>query len=259
MTHRFFLGGRDLEMQEIRILLDRYAPNRTEDLHLPWGARLSSYRQPLLSALAHGETPVLAELLDDLPPEAFDRAAVIIVDHHGDRAGTAQPTSIEQVFHLLGLPPDAWTRWLSLVSANDRAHVAGMLAIGASRDEIIAIRKADRAAQGVTADDEAEAARVIGERKQDGRLTIITISGTTSSPVADLMLPALGGPGYDRLMVRMRGEVAVFADGTAIERLAAQFPGSWWGGDLPRAGFWGMNAAAEKTNELNTAINLLRY
>ena len=50
MRHRFFLGGRDLEMAEIRKLLDRHARDRIEDRHLPWGAKLSQYRDELLAA-----------------------------------------------------------------------------------------------------------------------------------------------------------------------------------------------------------------
>ena len=154
MNRRFFLGGRDLEMLEIRRLLDRHAAGRIEDKGLAWGAALSAYREELLAALSRGETPVLIELMDDLPPALFDRGRVIVVDHHGPLAGHDRPTSIEQVFALLGLPAAAWTRHLALVAANDRAHVVGMRALGATAQEIAEIRAADRAVQGVSAADE---------------------------------------------------------------------------------------------------------
>ena len=102
MAYRFFLGGRDLEMVEIRRLLDRHAAGRIEDKRLAWGAALSAYREELLAALARGETPVMIELADDLLADLFDRARVIVVDHHGPLAGHDRPTSIEQVFALLG-------------------------------------------------------------------------------------------------------------------------------------------------------------
>ena len=258
MRHRFFLGGRDLEMAEIRKLLDRHARDRIEDRHLPWGAKLSQYRDELLAAARHDETPVLIELEDDLPEDAFDRRRAVVVDHHGPRAGANRPTSIEQVFGLLGLPAADWTRWLSLVAANDRAHVAGMRALGASPDEITAVRAADRAAQGVTERDEAEAVRAIAARRREGRLTVVETTGTTSSAIADRMLPELGGPGYRRLLVRMPDEVAVFADGEPISRLGALYPGSWWGGDLPNAGFWGTALASGRHNALDEVIGLLR-
>ena len=157
MTHRFFLGGRDLEMVEIRRLLDRHAADRIEDKGLAWGAAVSAYHSELLAALPRGETPVLIELKDDLPADLFDRGRTVVVDHHGPLAGH-RPTSIEQIFALLDLPAEAWTRRLELVAANDRTHVAGMRALGATAGEIAEIRAADRAAQGVTAADEARGA-----------------------------------------------------------------------------------------------------
>nr|WP_294577416.1 hypothetical protein [uncultured Rhodopila sp.] len=255
---RFLLGGADLEMAEIRSLLDRHAADRVEDRRLAWGATLSAYRTELLAALAAGETPVAIELPDDLPPGLFDRDRMRVVDHHGERAGADKPTSIEQVFALLGLPAAEWTRWLALVAANDRDHVAGMLAAGASAGEIAAVRAADRRAQGVTEADEAEAVRAIAARRQDGGLTVVETVSHTSSAIADRMMPALGGPGYRRLLVAMPEKVAVFADGEAIRALGESYPDSWWGGDLPAAGYWGMTLPAVRRGELGALVSRLR-
>jgi len=238
----YFLGGRDLEMAEIAKLLAEHAPGRVHDKQLAWGARLSAYRAELMRAVAAGETPVLVELEDDLPPDAFDRAcSVVVIDHHGSRAGQDRPTSIEQVFVRLGLPAKAWTRRLALVAANDRGHIAGMREIGASREEMTAIRAEDRATQGVSATDEVEAVRAMASRRMRGRAAWVETTSNTSSAIADRMHADVGGPGYERLIVVMPGKVAAFGDGTMIEALRLAFPGSYWGGDLPRAGFWGMD------------------
>jgi len=259
MALRFFLGGADLEMVEIGKLLGRHAAGQFEDRHLSWGAKLSAYRDPLLIALGNGDTPVPVELPDDLPADLFDRHRLVVVDHHGDRAGADRPTSLEQVFRLLALPPKDWTRWHALVAANDRGHVAGLRAAGASADEIAAVRAADRHAQGVTEVDEAEARRAINGRRNDGRLSIVETTSSTSSAIADLMLQDLGGPGYDRLMVAMPGSVAVFGDGAAILDLGARYDGSWWGGDLPQAGYWGMTLLSDrKSEELARLVDALR-
>ncbi len=241
---RFFLGGHDLEMGEIKTLLSSVAPGRCEDMGLAWGAKASGYAAQIAASLAAGETPVLVELLDDLP-STLDRRLIVIADHHGDRAGGEAPTSLHQIFALLKLPAAAWTRRMDLVAANDRAHVAGLQAAGATITEIIAIRAEDRAAQGITEADEAEARRAIAERCRADGFTEVTTTSNTSSAIADLMLPALGGPGYDSLLVVMLGKIAVFTCGDAIQRLAAAFPGSYWGGDLPRRGFWGMEGGGE--------------
>lgn len=144
MTRHFFLGGYDLEMVTIRDLL-KHLGQPFCDKRLHWGARASQYRAEIEETLVRGETPVLVELQPDmdLPPER-----VVLVDHHGERAGADRPSSLRQVFKLLRLPAARWTRELALVEANDIGHVRGMLALGASLEELVRIRRADRAAQG---------------------------------------------------------------------------------------------------------------
>jgi hypothetical protein len=235
----FFLGGADLEMQAIRTLLEAHASERFSDNRLAWGAAVSVYADAIRAALARGRTPVLVELADDLPADAFDRRRVIVVDHHGPLAGHDRPTALEQVFRLLGLPAAAWTRELALIAANDRGHIRAMQALGATPDEIATIRRRDRAAQGVTAEDEAEAERAVAARRRAGRLTRIDTASRTSSAIADAMEPGLGGPGYDALLVVMPDSLACFADGETVAWLAAAVPGSWSGGDLPTRGYWG--------------------
>ena len=112
--------------------------------------------------------------------------------------------------------------------------------------------------QGVSAADEAEARRAIAARRQDGRLTLIVTTSHTSSAIADLMLPELGGPGYQRLVVVMPDKIGVFGDGAAIKALGADYPGSWWGGDLPAAGYWGMALPAERRPVIEELVVRLR-
>lgn len=235
----FFLGGRDLEMLAIRALLERHAPGCFTDKRLAWGAKVSDYRDEIPAVLGEGGTPVLIELTDDLPLEAFERRRCLIADHHGPLAGQDRPTAIEQVFALLGRPAAEWTRELALVAANDRGHIPAMKALGATDAEIAAIRARDRAAQGLGAADEAEARRAIAARQVVGRLTLAETSGQSSTAIADLLEPALGGPGYDALLVVMPAELAFFGDGETVSWLAGKLAGSWSGGDLPVRGFWG--------------------
>ena len=258
MTYRFFLGGRDLEMAEIRRLLHQHAPGLIEDKHLRWGAKASDYQAELARALDRGETPVLIELAEDLPADLLDPTRVVVVDHHGARAGADRTTSIEQVFTLLRLPSTCWTRRLELVAVNDRAHVKGLKAAGASLAEIAELRTLDRAEQGVTIEDEREAQRAILTRRVVQRLTIVETTSATSSAIADQMLPELGGPGYLRLLVAMPEQAAVFADGPAIVELANAYPGGWWGGALPEAGFWGMSWPVDRRGTLAAVVDLLR-
>ncbi len=240
--YAFFLGGADLEMMEIaRLLRDRRTADPAYAMHakpLPWGAGVSVYGDAAGAALARGETPVLVELRNDVGLPA-DR--VIDVDHHGGRAGDDKPTSIEQVFALLGRPPRQWTRRLALVAANDRGYIPGLVAAGATPDEIAAIRAEDRAAQGITAEDETEAERAVAQWEQHcgGALTVVTLGHDRFAAVSDRLHRGLGGPGYASLLVLGRSEAQYDGSGDVIACLSRAVSDSWCGGALPERGFWG--------------------
>ncbi len=237
----FFLGGHDLEMVTIRDLLVEVAPDRLYDKGLSWGAKASAYREEITQTLARGFTPVLVELSDDLN---LTPGQCLIVDHHGEQAGENKPTSLHQVFALLRLPPGRWTRWLELVTANDRGYVPAMLEGGASQEEIIQVREADRAAQGITPEEEAVGARAVAtaENSADGLLTIVHLPHSRTATVADRLQPELGGPGYKNLLVYCPDQVNFFGAGEMVLALEKHFPGGWYGGALPARGFWGHSA-----------------
>jgi hypothetical protein len=244
----FFLGGYDLEMLTIRDLLDEYAPGRYCDRGLSWGAKTSDYRAEIVETLGKGITPVLVELTDNmgLQPHPYsgplsDDDGVVFVDHHGLLAGADKPTSLHQIFALLGLPSDAWTRRMELIAANDRGYIRGMLDAGATRDEINAIRAADRAAQGITEEQERQAAEAIQESEEvcRGRLTVVRLPHNRTAAVADRLAPELGRQGYENLLVISPCEVNFFGSGELVFELDRTFPGGWSGGCLPDQGFWG--------------------
>lgn len=240
----FFLGGSDLEMQAIRGLLEETAPDRFHDKRLGWGARASAYKKEIAQALAAGHTPVLVELEDDLglAPEG-----VIVADHHGPRAGAENPTSLHQVFALLDLPSERWTRWFDLVAANDRGHIAEMLALGATAEEIARVRAADRAAQGIGPQEERAGEEAVrrAETLAKGRLTLVRLPHAHTATVTDRMNPALGGPGFQNLLVLSPDEVNFFGNGELVMALDECFPGGWYGGALPQNGFWGRAGSGE--------------
>lgn len=234
----FFLGGRDLEMTVIRELLEKYAPDRFHDHQLAWGAKATDYRSEIQTCLATGRTPVLIELEADM---TLDPRKVVVIDHHGRWAGSDRPTSLHQVFELLELPAELWTRRHALVAANDRGYIPALAELGASRDEIAAVRAADRAAQGITSEQEQEGERAVryAEVLADGQLTVARLTHDRTAAVADRLDPLLGGPGFHNLLVLSPRQVNFFGAGTWIDRLASEFPGGWYGGALPERGFWG--------------------
>lgn len=240
----FFLGGRDLEMVEIAHLLTAEGLPFA-DKGLAWGARLSDYRDEIEHALSAGKTPVTVELADDMPDAWPMRVHLISVDHHNERAG--EPSSLRQIFTLLDLAPARFTRRLALVEANDTGHIPGMRAIGATNDEMLAIRREDRAAQGITPAEEvsgraalATARRLAVPLAEGGMLTLVQCAHARTATIADPLAldPAFAHLPRD-LLVLAPDSVHFFGAGPAVAALAATFKGGWRGGDLPHRGFWG--------------------
>lgn len=234
----FFLGGHDLEMITIRDLLRECGVDSIFDKGLSWGAKTSDYREEIEACIQEGRIPVLIELVDDLGL-APDR--VIVVDHHGELAGRDRPTALEQVFQLLGLPPERWMRWLALVAANDRGYIPELVRMGATREEIEKIRAADRVAQGITEEQEVAAKQAVeaAEVLAGGALTVVRLPHSRTSAVVDRLDPTLNGPGYENLLVVSPGQVNFFGSGDLVRELDREFPGGWYGGGLPEQGFWG--------------------
>jgi hypothetical protein len=250
----FFLGGQDLEMQCIAKLLAQHAPGRFKDAHLGWGAKASSYKAALFEVLDCGYAPVLIELENDLPLQAHQ---IILVDHHGSRAGAGATTSLEQVFALLQLPKNLWTRELALVAANDRGWIPELQAIGATVAEISDIRRADRAAQGITELHERQAEAALAALRYldaEQRFAVVELAHSKTAAVADRLHPALGHAQPELLLVQSPSETNFFGPGWVIMLLEQHFPGGWRGGALPEQGFWGIGRRVALDAELITSI-----
>jgi hypothetical protein len=222
------------------------------DRQLAWGAKASAYRDEISACRAVGRIPVLVELNDDLGVQsAASSGEVRLIDHHGDRAGENAATALEQVFRLLDRPADEWSRHYALVAANDRGYIEGMLALDppASREEIQSIRAADRQAQGISADKEAAGRTAAAQSEQfaGGRLTVVRLPHNRMVTASDALHAALGGPGFENLLILSPSQTLYQGDGRAIERLKELYPGGWWGGSLPKRGYWGIAHNLEKT------------
>lgn len=222
-----FTGGYDGEMIEI-LNVCREVGVETVDKHLSWGAKASDYAEEIAQAVSAGKTPVLVELtLDTEIPNC-----ALIVDHHNENA--SRPSSLQQVLDLFGLKP---TRRQQLIAANDSLYIPGMLALGATPEEIAAVRRADRAAQGVTPEQEAEAERAIADAEVINGVVIVKMSHSKTSTVCDRMFdPEL----EERLLVLSEkdGEANFFGNGELCKKLHNRF-GGWMGGNLSECGYWG--------------------
>lgn len=205
----FLLGGNDLEMTTIKNLLVN-AGEQFETHDLRWdNAKLSSYEKTLEE---YGNSPDYQiygiELNEDIPhPDNYVR-----IDHHNYFAN--KPSSLEQVAKLLDLAMD---RHMQLVAANDSRYIPGMIKLGASREEIDDIRRADRAAQGVSEDeDERLAEESLKSCKGDASNLYVVKSLTSKfSAICDRMYP------YRRLLI-YNDDVAEFY-GEGVNDLTSLF------------------------------------
>jgi len=233
----FFLGGHDAEMLEIRNILQR---NNIPyfDRQLKWGAKLSEYKDDL-NSLGTDQCPVFVELNLDCPYPEY----AVIIDHHGKRAGKDQLTAIEQTARRVGIELN---RHQQLISINDKAHIRGMKAFGATESEIHTIRSLDRKAQGVTPEDEQKAQVTIEKHLRvicDDVAVIKSLCERTSCVVdrihdqyrhiivysPDSKMHYFG-PGKNVLFFR---DIL-----TGMQRRDKDIE-FWYGGDLPDVGFLG--------------------
>ena len=230
-----FLGGRDLEMIEIARMLATCSSVEVHDQQLSWGATASAYSMEIRAAIHRGDRVAIIELPDDLPAD-IPRDCIVWIDHHGMLAGVNRPTSLEQIFQLMEFSPQQWTRDLMLVAANDRGHIRGMRDAGATPEEIQNIRARDRAAQGITPQEEEQGrdAAAGAVAHFGGRLLAVQLPHTRTATVTDIL------PDAENLIVFCPGQTVFFGSGRSIEALRVAYPEGWFGGDLPERGYWGV-------------------
>lgn len=206
----FLLGGADLEMNTIRLLLNRQQCCY-HDLHLKWdNACLSAYKDYIDRSRDDRNCRFVGiELQEDIvPPSGY-----IQIDHHNENAG--KPSALEQLADLLGVPLN---RYEQLVAANDRAYIPGMKALQASDTEISEIRRADRACQGVTEEQECLAEQAIKECLEvcNGLILVKALS-PCFSPICDRLFP------YEKLLVYTDDEWIYY--GKQTDKLISLFQG----------------------------------
>lgn len=184
----------------------------------------------------------------------------VYIDHHGQRAH--RPASVIQV--LTWIKPnisEATLRWVELIAANDSAHISGMVALGATPDEIRRVRDLDRRAQGITPEQEAAAEEAVLMQSYYGFFTIVRLPHSKCATVTDRLHALAGGPGYENLLILSPDEQNFFGDGAICSKLAEKYPGSWSGGaGLGHAGeeaYWG-RVGGDPANIIDD-IKLIRY
>jgi len=176
----------DLEAVEIRNLLAN-AGEKVLISQQSWGASWENLEPEIVAEIndlfqSNPDTEVIGVELFGVCPWSNSRT----IDHHtwGSGDSSHELSSIEQVAEELGVELN---RYLRLVAANDKAWFPGLKAAGATAGEVDVIRQADRCAQGVTPDDEAQAVRDIESAERRGGRVLVrtTLSSYQVSPISD--------------------------------------------------------------------------
>lgn len=199
------------------------------DKNLWWGASVKDYEKEILDLLQKWKQPVAIEL-SGAGEWAFKQ--VRSIDHHGEL--TKNPAAISQVLELIGVEPNLEDE---LIAANDRWYIPelirtlekyGIRNSKEQRKHIDYIRALDRAAQGITSQQEKQAQDAINKKEilLDGKLLIITSPHSKTSVYAD----RLYGTYSNLLILADDGEINFYGNGVLCEALHKKFWG--WAGNI---------------------------
>ena len=165
------------------------------------------------------------------------------IDHHiydGDDR-TNELSSLEQVAQLVNHKLSLFEEF---VSANDKGFIPAMYKLAKTKNlseeetqkMIEKVRLQDRAAQGITPEQEKIAEKAIEEAEVSDLLTEVRMSHSKTATVCD----RLWGSYENLLILSEDGEVNFFGCQKVIKKLSDLVKGSWSGGDLDHDnGFWG--------------------
>ena len=205
----FLLGGFDLEMSEIR--------NMLEENNIQYFDRSLTWSNAYLKEYAH-ELDIYGNNEDvniygvELQEKGFDSipSNYFRIDHHNEMSN--HPASIIQVAAVLDIPV---SHYRQLIAANDSGYIPGMTSMGATPEEINAIRQLDREKQGVTVQDEEMAVKAIENRTIEQGIIVVKSETNRFSPVCDRLFP------YEKLMIYTDDELMFYGQGK--DRLTVHF------------------------------------
>lgn len=83
---------------------------------------------------------------------------------------------------MLGIEP---TRKMQLVAANDAGYIPAMMEMGATKEEIAQIRYQDRAAQGITPEQEKQAEEAVANATEFCGVTVVKMPHSKTATVTD--------------------------------------------------------------------------
>ncbi|MFW5852320.1 MAG: hypothetical protein ACOCWB_08855 [Bacteroidota bacterium] len=243
----FLLGGKDLEMVTIQNILNskqtECLPKKEEELP-KWGASIDMYKHILDDEKYKSYDIYAVELTE--PPGWKKPDNLTIIDHHGEKEKSL--SSLEQVAVKIG---HTLSDQEKLIAVNDKSYITGMIEFGATMEEIYDIRRKDRAAQGVTADDEKKAQDSIKLKINNDDVIVVKSSTQRFSAITDRLYP------YSKLLIYTNNEIVYY--GINKNKLVSKFDKEisdklvyHGGGDN---GFIGFTSTFLEKNDITESIN----
>lgn len=219
----FLLGGWDLEMLEIKRILNNIPGVIVLDNHLSWEtAKLSSYHNVIKEYTNVDDVVIYGVELQENSffsiPANYRR-----IDHHNE--AEVKPSSLEQIATLFNVPLN---RDQQLIAANDKGYIPAMIKIGASPIEIQEIRLRDRQAQGVSEEDERIAEISIDSKTIEHGVIIVKSITNHFSAICDRLFP------YKQLLIYNHNELVYYGEGKDL--LADLYKGSLIEGKMYHGG-----------------------
>jgi len=185
----FLLGGHDLEMSAIKLLLKQLNITTINDKGLNWGnASWKSYKDTIDQLRKEDDYIVVGIELkdkDQKPANAID------IDHHN--AERCKPSSLEQVAELLksaNILKDDLSIYQKQIAANDKGYIQAMLDMNMSPDDIENIRQQERRILKINNDDWLKAEKSVKEHSKyvlDGKLLIIEALTPKFAAISDYL------------------------------------------------------------------------
>ncbi len=177
----FLLGGKDLEMEEIKSVLDskklKYLNNT-----LSWDdATLRQYEKQLNTDTTYYAIELNIDDTNAIDKKLLSTYDIRIIDHHGDKHNHKE-ASLLQILKLLEEIP---TPRQKLIAVNDARYIEGMLCLGATDKEIKDIRDADRESQGVVLHDDTTAKIDVKQRIVKKDISIVYAHTPHFSAITD--------------------------------------------------------------------------
>lgn len=246
----FVVPDNDLEAHRIISILQRQGFIEGKNLFVSkqqWGASWDGLEDEIKAAIGKLDPSTVYGV------ELQGKSPYQNIDHHvyegDDRSNKL--SSLEQVSELIGYHPSVLEQF---IAANDKGYIPAMESLAKEKGYdadtargvwINTVRRMDRAAQGITHEQENQAVKALDNIQHKPGYDVVQLPHSKCTTVTD----RLYGRYENLLIVCGDGELDFYGKGDVCRQLHNEL-GGWAGGDLENSGFWGGYVDANKAEQI---------